>query len=511
MLLVVNFAYHWFLLIFSLFSDLSGFTEGEIVEDLPENELMADELQAGELLEDDLLQDEVVQDDLLEGMLLEDESVEDKELQAEETRNTDTPLTLAALARKAVLSLPRKVLDIVAATVLMQEKRKEFEKRSQVPIIENPFCPGHIVDIVAYPEPSESGDYFCSSFYDVTHSVTKFRSNATKGNNRPGILGGFLECWEFVAAEGKTPLTMSILKDSPDMMSFSLAKRLFCQEVEARMRCQAREHTDVQMRRKFLATANACEWVRVYTMTFMEPGISAHARAQALIWLQEFWQEKYNVMAFPPGSEFGQRFPLGIWSHTFSAVAANIFLRLIFPSTTVIGAVNSRAIATSQYNESAFSELSKMSESVFGTPPGPVVDSMLSRLVQRKILALKDEKPYSFRSSARSVPVYDFSFHERESDRLLAAVRNDHGPDEGSSAPCNQPLGIVVKDHAADSKVLRSSRDAFRCGKTKSAAPTRMAGPRFFGRIRPEVQILQNDPSLSLSAIDEMIESQIMD
>ena len=147
-----------------------------------------------------------------------------------------SPFTLFTIASNVVLKeLPRQILQEVAATLKMVVEKKKFEKRSKIPPLENPFRTGHFLDVVAYPEISESGNFFESSFYDITHAVTKFRGHAS-GQEKPGIMGGFRECWEYVASEGKTPLTLSILKDRPDMMSYNLAKLLFCREVERRMR-----------------------------------------------------------------------------------------------------------------------------------------------------------------------------------------------------------------------------------------------------------------------------------
>ena len=180
---------------------------------------------------------------------------------------------------------------------------------------------------------------------------------------------------------------------------------------------------------------------------------------------------------------------MGIWSHTFSAITANIFLRLLFPSTTKIGAVNSRAIATSQYNERAFADISQMSECVGGTPPAAMIDPMISRMVQRSILALKPEKPYNFRPSAKSHPIYDFRYQEKEALLLSSAAQ---GLDELPVDLCvSKHLKIVAKDHALDDIRLRLRRDGFDCAKAVGSAPTRMAGPRVFCRIRPEYQIMQ--------------------
>jgi hypothetical protein len=73
-----------------------------------------------------------------------------------------------------------------------------------------------------------------------------------------------------------------------------------------------------------------------------------------------------------------------------------------------------------------------MSECIGGTPPGPAIDLMIYRLVQRKILALNPDKPYSFRPSAKSIPTYDFRYQEREYGKLsahdseLEGQRQDH-------------------------------------------------------------------------------------
>jgi hypothetical protein len=182
-------------------------------------------------------------------------------------------------------------------------------------------------------------------------------------------------------------------------------------------------HEDSSMRHKFLASAEVCEWVRVYAMVFLEPGISASARTAALIWLQDSWMEKYDVMKFPPGSDYGQQYPLHVWSHTLSAIVSNIFLRLVFPSITEAGAVNSRSIATSQPNERCFAVLSKYSESQNGTPPSIKIEDMLSRLLQKKILDIEVNKCYSFRSSAKSKTVYDFNYQDRQSQKVTQLLQ----------------------------------------------------------------------------------------
>jgi hypothetical protein len=46
-------------------------------------------------------------------------------------------------------------------------------------------------------------------------------------------------------------------------------------------------------------------------------------------------------------------------------------------------------------------------------------------------------------SSTRSFPVYDFGFQERESDGLVTAGQNDHGPEKGLTATSDPILGIV--------------------------------------------------------------------
>ena len=133
--------------------------------------------------------------------------------------------------------------------------------------------------------------------------------------------------------------------------------------------------------------------------------------------------EKYNVMCFPPGSDYGCNYPLGVWSHTLSAITSNIFLRLVFPSITSTGAVNSRSIATSQPNERCFAVLAKFAESHNGTPPSIKIENMLSRLVQKKILDIGGEKNYSFRSSARSKAIYDFGFQDREAGKVADILK----------------------------------------------------------------------------------------
>ena len=177
-------------------------------------------------------------------------------------------------------------------------------------------------------------------------------------------------------------------------------------------------------------------------------------------------------------------------------MTANIYLRLLFPSTTSAGVVNSRCIATSQFNERAFSDLSLMFESVNGTPPGPQVERMLSRVIQRKVMSLKVDKPYSFRPSGKSMPTYNV---HRLDDNVEEVLRHDS--DATIPVFSLAELKIHVADHSLDQQSFRKRPDSFDCGKKLSSAPTRLSGPRIYSRIRAEVQILQGNPSLSLNDV----------
>jgi hypothetical protein len=162
-----------------------------------------------------------------------------QELQENANANTVTVTssvpTLFNLARQAVEELPKPLIEIVVATIVMPSRRKEFCAKSKISPLPHPLKPGCTIDIISNLELSASGEYLHCHFYDIIHSLTKLRSNLCK-DGKPGILGGFIECWEFVAAEGKTPLTMSLLKDKPDMMSFAYARTFFCRDVEFRMK-----------------------------------------------------------------------------------------------------------------------------------------------------------------------------------------------------------------------------------------------------------------------------------
>ena len=80
--------------------------------------------------------------------------------------NTASTAPLAGLPGPSTSQeLPRQILQQVAATLKMVVEKKKFEKRSKIPPLENPFRTGHFLDVVAYPEISESGNFFESSFY----------------------------------------------------------------------------------------------------------------------------------------------------------------------------------------------------------------------------------------------------------------------------------------------------------------------------------------------------------
>jgi hypothetical protein len=43
--------------------------------------------------------------------------------------------------------------------------------------------------------------------------------------------------------------------------------------------------------------------------------------------------------------------------------------------------------------------------------------------VQKKILDLEGERNYSFRTSAKSKPIYDFDHHDREAEKVTAVYQ----------------------------------------------------------------------------------------
>lgn len=192
-----------------------------------------------------------------------------------------------------------------------------------------------------------------------------------------------------------------------------------------------------------------------------------------------------------------------MWNKTFSAVTANIYLRLLFPSTIAIGAVNSRSICTSQHNEHIFAILSILSEACNGTPPSIFIDRMVSRLVQQFTCLIQASDSWTLRLSAKYKAIYDFSYNLRESANILKIRYEYLQPSQpGQSARVN--VRLVVKDHAFDNSLLRNKRDFFDCAKvTKNdTLATRTCGPRKYNLTQGSIQTLQNCPSLSLAMIE---------
>jgi hypothetical protein len=63
---------------------------------------------------------------------------------------------LSALTHEAVRKLPKAMLKIVAATLMMPARRNEFCNTSEVSQIPHPFSPGHVIDITSTLEPSST-------------------------------------------------------------------------------------------------------------------------------------------------------------------------------------------------------------------------------------------------------------------------------------------------------------------------------------------------------------------
>ena len=158
---------------------------------------------------------------------------------------------------------------LVAAVATLEFPNAVAKFHERAPISTNLRGPsGDILDIVAYPEVSPSGSYLQSSFIDLTHSATRLRAN----NTSRGILGGYLDCFIFVAKEGKTQLKVSHLFDRTDMMSERLAKIMFSKQVETRMLVIGNATNNS----KFLDSAKSVQFVRRYIMAMSSPGIRYH-------------------------------------------------------------------------------------------------------------------------------------------------------------------------------------------------------------------------------------------
>ena len=79
------------------------------------------------------------------------------------------------------------------------------------------------------------------------------------------------------------------------------------------------------------------------------------------------------IFIFISGSKYGTSYPLGIHRFTFTGLMCNLYLRIIVPSTIPAKTVHSKAVGTSQFNESDFAQLSQMPQCTNGTPPALLI------------------------------------------------------------------------------------------------------------------------------------------
>ena len=86
---------------------------------------------------------------------------------------------------------------------------------------------------------------------------------------------------------------------------------------------------------------------------------------------------KQIKFTFISGSKYGTSYPLGIHRFTFTGLMCNLYLRIIVPSTIPTKTVHSKAVGTSQYNESDFAQLSQMPQCTNGTPPALFIGESL--------------------------------------------------------------------------------------------------------------------------------------
>ena len=173
-------------------------------------------------------------------------------------------------------------------------------------------------------------------------------------------------------------------------------KIFFSVQVEARMRvisCKLEDQQKYDEARIFHDTADTCRLFRLYLESFLNPGVSAEERLTCMAYVLQSLRSMYNPWSMPPGkitkiaifcilvkvlifksgSKYGTSYPLGVHRFTFTGLMNNLYLRIIMPSTIPNKTVHSRAIGTSQPNESDFAELSQMPQCTNGTPPALLI------------------------------------------------------------------------------------------------------------------------------------------
>lgn len=83
---------------------------------------------------------------------------------------------------------------------------------------------------------------------------------------------------------------------------------MFSVQTEARMRVVANQLENMNKLKEaqlFDDTANSCRLIRLYLMTFLNPGIGAKDRLECLAYIVHCLRSLYNPFSFPPGNKFG--------------------------------------------------------------------------------------------------------------------------------------------------------------------------------------------------------------
>ena len=198
----------------------------------------------------------------------------------------------------------------------------------------------------------------------------------------------------------------------------------------------------------------------------------------------------------------------------------NLYLRIVLPAALPNKTVHSKAIGSSQSNESDFAELSQMPQCTNGTPPGLLIgdifiiffmlirsinyyksikfpDKMLGALVGRKLMETSCKKSFSHLTS-RSAGIVNllaikFCCRDPKYQPTLDLVETEVEP--AAEDDYKDFIETVeIKDHPFDHTSLRPILGACDYPARKQIRGTQIKGtqgPRFFNRITPSEQLAQ--------------------
>ena len=325
-----------------------------------------------------------------------------------------------------------------------------------------------------------NGHLLCPSV-DLTHSATRNRAAQLSGD----ILGGYKECFVFVAYSGLTQLTVTDCKDRVDMQDDSKARILFSRDVEAALRLFSKLYEDdVEVSYKFKKSADVCRFFRLYITSLSNTSIDSETRLACIGYLLITIRHKYNIFNFPKGIAK----ICGIPNHTFQGIIVNLWSFLIM-SQTISSPLHPRCCITSQTCEHLFSTAQRLSASPTGAILATSIDTIMSRSIYLRLTQMKIDKKFSYMSSKR--PIYEENIIE-DSEVSYAHI----------SLKTRIEEFIIPKNHATVITKFNSQFD-FPIRRTNSIgyAITNMATVRDYNKERP----IEQYAAIANMSCDEII------